>query len=128
MICQRQLNLCTGKFDETMSETNFFLTIFFWQNVFSDKKYFSSIFSQTGFCLRLNFVSDFVCSCILQLYFVCNPLIFTFITWKRYRWLYTITSYWTLKGLRKIVSFVDFVIMIIYDHLNNNRSVGPVLI
>ena len=55
---------------ETTSETIFFLT-----NFFLNKKYFSWILSRTGFCLRLNFVSDFVSDYIPQLCFVCNHFI-----------------------------------------------------
>ena len=55
---------------ETKSETIFFPT-----KLCLDKKYFSFfsywILSQSGFCLKLNFVSDY----IPQLYFVCNHLI-----------------------------------------------------
>ena len=51
---------------EITSKTIFFLTIFF-----PTKKYFSQIFSQTEFCLGLDFVADYT----PQLYFVCNHLI-----------------------------------------------------
>ena len=59
---------------ETTSEKTFFLTIFFPTKFFSDQKYFSRILSQTGFCLGLNFVSDY----IPLFYFVWNHLISTF--------------------------------------------------
>ena len=58
---------------KTMSETNFFSDNFYFDNFFFNKK----SFSRTGFCLRLNFVSDFVSDYIQQLYFGCNYLIST---------------------------------------------------
>ena len=50
---------------ETTSKTILFGQFFFQQ------KFFCQIFSQTEFCLELNFVLDY----IPQLYFVCNHLI-----------------------------------------------------
>ena len=58
------------KSETTFSNKNIFLTKILFPTNFFPKKFFSRIFSQAEFNLRLDFVSHY----IPQLYFVCNVL------------------------------------------------------